>query len=303
MAFVVITEMHLPTIPHKQEKNMRLFLRTFGILMVTLLAMEAYSQSHHSNWVHRNAIDTTVVPCWNDTLGHVSFPPNSMGMMFPDSMYCRLETMCLDSIPHPHDSTFMGWCRIQIGRDSMHFDMMDCDSSQGGHHQLTFMRDVQCRLHWDSLMCDSSRRHWRPTGIRGWNGTGWTLIPGVTFDGNTAVFTTSELYGAFAFVGEPSSPAAVTNEHNQITGFRLEQNYPNPFNPSTTFAFSLPTHSSVTLTVYNLLGENVATLFSGELDEGTHKLEWQPNDLASGLYLYRLRAGNQASMGKLILLK
>ena len=72
--------------------------------------------------------------------------------------------------------------------------------------------------------------------------------------------------------------------------FRLEQNYPNPFNPSTTIEFALPKSSFVTLKVYNLLGEEVATLFAEQRSAGIHKLNWDAKGLASGVYLYRLEA-------------
>jgi hypothetical protein len=72
--------------------------------------------------------------------------------------------------------------------------------------------------------------------------------------------------------------------------YRLEQNYPNPFNPSTTIGFSLPRSSFVTLRVYSLLGEEVATLVEEELTEGRYTTEWTAGGAASGVYYYRLQA-------------
>ena len=93
-------------------------------------------------------------------------------------------------------------------------------------------------------------------------------------------------------------------EYTYITGFVLQQNYPNPFNPNTTIEFSLPNTEFVTLKIYNILGEEVATLVSEKFTAGKYKYEWDASRLASGVYLYRLEAGNNfIKTKKLILLK
>jgi len=70
--------------------------------------------------------------------------------------------------------------------------------------------------------------------------------------------------------------------------FVLAQNHPNPFNPVTVIRFDLPVTSRVSLTVYYLLGRQMASLVDGILDPGYHKTEWNAHAAASGLYLYRL---------------
>jgi hypothetical protein len=70
--------------------------------------------------------------------------------------------------------------------------------------------------------------------------------------------------------------------------FGLEQNYPNPFNPSTKISYSLAVDSRVNLTVYNLLGETVATLVNSEVSAGNHDVNFQAENLNSGIYFYRL---------------
>mgnify|MGYP003502856124 CR=1 FL=1 len=141
--------------------------------IVILSGTSALAQHHMSNWVHRTATDTTIVPCRTDSLSAIAFPPNSMNMMmFPDSIYCRIDRMDMDSLLFPHDSTFIGWYRVQAGSDSMHFSMMNGDSMYGGHNMMQFMRNLSCRFHGDSLMADSAHRHWHPTGMKGWNGSG-----------------------------------------------------------------------------------------------------------------------------------
>jgi len=85
--------------------------------------------------------------------------------------------------------------------------------------------------------------------------------------------------------------------------FSLGQNYPNPFNPSTTIEFSLPHTGFVTLKVYNILGEAVATLVNEELNVGTYTTQWNASGVASGVYFYRLQAGDFVDTKKLLLLK
>jgi len=72
--------------------------------------------------------------------------------------------------------------------------------------------------------------------------------------------------------------------------YTLAQNYPNPFNPGTTIEFALPTAGFVTLSIFNILGEQVATLVSENLTAGSYKYEWDASELTSGIYFYRLQS-------------
>ncbi len=88
----------------------------------------------------------------------------------------------------------------------------------------------------------------------------------------------------------------------QIPGqMELRQNYPNPFNPSTTIEFSLPEATSAKLTIYNMLGEVVATLVDQPMAAGSYRYEWSANNLPSGVYVYQLTAGNVSQSKKLML--
>lgn len=78
-----------------------------------------------------------------------------------------------------------------------------------------------------------------------------------------------------------------------VISYQLHQNYPNPFNPATVISFQLSVRSFVTLKVYNLLGEEVAVLAEGEKNPGTHTVRFDPSDLPSGVYFYRLRATSE----------
>jgi hypothetical protein len=85
--------------------------------------------------------------------------------------------------------------------------------------------------------------------------------------------------------------------------FALEQNYPNPFNPSTVMSYQLPVASNVSLKVYDVLGREVATLVNGRQEAGRYSVSFNAASFASGVYFYRLQAGNFVQTKKMMLVK
>jgi hypothetical protein len=85
--------------------------------------------------------------------------------------------------------------------------------------------------------------------------------------------------------------------------FELSQNYPNPFNPTTQISYSVPQQSNVTLKVFNVLGMEVATLFSGLQDAGQHTATFDAKRFSSGVYFYRLQAGSVSMTKKMVFMK
>ncbi|MGH2575024.1 MAG: YCF48-related protein, partial [Ignavibacteria bacterium] len=95
-----------------------------------------------------------------------------------------------------------------------------------------------------------------------------------------------------------------TNNNNQMPNdFKLFQNYPNPFNSTTTINFELPLRSFVTLTVTNVLGEEVAVLVNEYKNAGKYEVKWSADNLSSGIYFYTLKTEKFSQTNKLILLK
>jgi hypothetical protein len=103
---------------------------------------------------------------------------------------------------------------------------------------------------------------------------------------------------------EPIRVDGTTSVAESVPGrFELSQNYPNPFNPETTILYRLASQSHVTLTVFDPLGRTVVTLTSDVQQPGTHAVRFDGHGLASGVYLYRLTAGNFVQTHKMLLVR
>jgi len=85
--------------------------------------------------------------------------------------------------------------------------------------------------------------------------------------------------------------------------FELAQNYPNPFNPTTNIKYSIDNPEIVRLTVYNVIGEEVAQLVNETKEAGIYSINFDASNLNSGIYIYRLESGNQVQMQKMMLVK
>jgi len=101
----------------------------------------------------------------------------------------------------------------------------------------------------------------------------------------------------------PTTAVAEGGKDALPTGFALHQNYPNPFNPATRICIDLPTASSVTLSIFNQLGQRVATLIDGVYPAGTHEAVYEAHGLPSGVYWARLQAGSYSAVRKMLLVR
>jgi len=125
--------------------------------------------------------------------------------------------------------------------------------------------------------------------------------------GYAGLLGTGRINACRALGGTPS-PKIYVEGLNVPANFSLDQNYPNPFNPTTNISFALPSDSKVSLNIYNIMGQKVKTLVDGITKAGTHTVTWdgtneQGESVASGIYFYKLSAGDKVITKKMSLVK
>ncbi len=141
-----------------------------------------------------------------------------------------------------------------------------------------------------------------------WTSVPDTLLPDLLDGGMYANFHTTdhpagEIRGQLELDNGILTAIKTVANNGVPTKFELAQNYPNPFNPSTVISFTLPQKENVRLDVYNILGQRVARLFTGSENAGTYDVRFDGSKYASGVYFYRLSAGNLIQVKKMMLLK
>jgi hypothetical protein len=151
----------------------------------------------------------------------------------------------------------------------------------------------------------------RKTQNSEWNKIGFINGNGTTTEANSYKFIDNSIsskkyyyrLNQIDFDGTCEYSNVVEVDINTVTDFSLNQNYPNPFNPSTKISFSLPQTANVKLSVFNLLGEKVAELVNEVKSSGFYEVDFSGSNLTSGMYLYRLEAGDFVSTRKMTLIK
>ena len=201
---------------------------------------------------------------------------------------------------------------IAVGRNDD--DGVIYQTTNGGDTWFDTLTIAQCplnKVHFNTIN--------QGIGV-GWNGTILkTADGGLTWNAQISG-TTANLNGVFFIdaltgwaVGENGTILHTTNggvsfvEEEQIdevpTEYLLSNNFPNPFNPSTKIKYSIPQSSQVTIKVFDILGNEIETLVSEEKPTGAYELNWNAEQLPSGIYFYQLRAGSFIETKKMILLK
>ena len=128
------------------------------------------------------------------------------------------------------------------------------------------------------------------------------MITGASLNLGIALAQTQVTLQANTIVS-PGNLSAVNDNSTIPQKFALQQNYPNPFNPSTIINFSLAKSGQVTLSVYDILGQEVALLVNERTEAGVHEVKFNAGHLASGIYFYRLQAGSFVETKKLLLVR
>ncbi len=192
----------------------------------------------------------------------------------------------------------------------------DCDFETGLGYQygkLIFinpytaetMHELDVAMH-DYIACDSTYNS-RPGGTSPDTAASYVSVYNVDYDEEGNLYSQSYFGWAMQKWYYDGTLPVVTSlrEEPGITpdAFTLAQNYPNPFNPETTIKFTIPANQVVKLSIYSITGELVGNLINREMNSGTYTLTFDASNLASGIYIYNLTAGNNSVSRKMTLLK
>ncbi len=191
----------------------------------------------------------------------------------------------------------------------------DIDTSGDGSNSYRFISPVEVSgptflgYEWDEAVDDTlalfadadgegegANRAWEKFDDGSYNDFGTNLNPDFSWDLNADLWIEA-LYLKAPEVGLDEDSKTIPQE------YKLSQNYPNPFNPVTNIQLALPKTANVKLTVYNLLGQKVATVYDGMMNAGNHQIRFNASKLSSGIYFYRIKANSFTDVKKMTVLK
>ena len=124
-----------------------------------------------------------------------------------------------------------------------------------------------------------------------------------TFTGQLRIYSNTAVVVTIRLEGNTTPVSIMSESDNSSLVYSLSLNYPNPFNPTTTIKYTLPKSSKVLFSVYNLSGEEISRLLDEEKNAGYHQVNWDASNSPSGIYFYRLQAGDFVQTRKMVLLK
>jgi hypothetical protein len=266
-------------------------------------------------WVYRDHQEDTFAYCVTDSANWIRFQPGHsggmMGGMWPDSSFVQFWQIHPDSLPGEHDSEHFSGFYLNM-HDPQGRGMMD-GRFGGMHGMMHFQKEHEFRFRYHDEDLAHMGRSEDEISVHRWDESAqaWQAVSGTTVNtqDNTVSFSSSDLAKYYAI----SAQASVTGIEASVAGavpsqFVLQQNFPNPFNPSTNIQFTLPVQAHVQLSVYNLLGQRIATLVNGNKTAGSHTVQWHGGDnsgspVSSGIYLLRFEAGEQVRVRRIALMK
>ena len=118
-----------------------------------------------------------------------------------------------------------------------------------------------------------------------------------------ALFAGNSVFNPNVLESANKSGVAKITVENIAQKYDLGQNYPNPFNPETKIKFVIGSEEFVTLTVYNIIGQEIETIISGNMEPGEYEVTFDGSNLSNGVYLYKLTAGSFTETKRMVLMK
>ena len=226
----------------------------------------------------------------------------NMGGMMSDSMFARMLELNPYNIPNSKGENIFKCYEIGIFNSNGSNGMMQ-NSGCGG--MMNFGANGNFQFHFDDKQIQAYGIDRNSLKVKYWNNqtNQWITIPNAVINqsANTITFFNSQIASYYILTSDKVT--AVEDHATVPTSYSLEQNYPNPFSPTTNIKFSLPMSSDVKLIVYDMLGKSVATLVNEFKPAGTYEVKFDGSKLASGVYIYKLAAGNYQASKKMQLIK
>lgn len=237
---------------------------------------------------------------WNESGGRGHMGDNSR---LPDSLFCQLFEIAPENISNRNGmNVFASYEINMLSSDGTNMLMND---NMMMSRKMSLGNSADYSFHYSDLQMEIYNGDESEIVVQGWDDVteSWTIID-ATVDtyNNTVTFSSPDVNNLIVL-----SANKVTSVENETTTlpskFALSQNYPNPFNPTTKIAFTLNNNAQVSLTVYNIVGEKVATLISDYKNAGEYSVDFNASQLSSGVYFYELKADATRLVKKMSLLK
>ena len=221
-----------------------------------------------------------------------------------DSMFCQiLETFPGSMFTIGNENAFAGY-EIDFFYENMMGGGMNHGMGCNGH--MEFNSEANFQFHYTDDQLNALNINEQSIMVKFWDSdlNSWVVISNavVNTSTNTITFSNDKVGNFYILTGD--SPVGIETEPSfTVSDFKLSQNFPNPFNPSTTINYTVPISSIVNITVYNIVGQEVAQLVNEIKQVGQYEISFDGRGLSSGIYLVRMQAENYISMIKMTLLK
>jgi hypothetical protein len=256
-------------------------------------------QSHYFYSMYDTLDGMLVHPDWHNGMGH------GHGGMMSDSLFCQILEIFPQNIPFPGEHHILAGYEIALFNPDGHNNMW-MDGMHGSH--MNFNNNVDFRMHYNDIQLEGEGINESSIEVKYWDDSidSWVTVSSavVDQDNNTVNFSSDEVSNYYILAGERQGVSTISDEKSlTIRGFNLKQNFPNPFNPQTTIEFELQNSGFVTLNIYNILGQKLATLINGEMTSGLHKVYFLASSLPSGIYYYSLESNGERIVRRMTLMK
>ncbi len=238
----------------------------------------------------------TVMPGWNQGGGHHG------GGMMPNNLFTQMLELYPNNIPNAQgQGAFMAYEFGAFGENSNNM------CGDGFNNHMGFSSQSNFQFHYNDIQIQGNEVDENSIEVKYWDGADntWKTVSNVSVDkqSNTITYSSEDLYQYVIVTANKVTGIESTEEDALPSDFVLKQNYPNPFNPSTTIEFTLKSASEVNLSIYDVLGKKLTTLTDGILQAGTHEVNFEGQDISSGIYFYSLTVGNTKVVKKMTLAK